>query len=188
VTDAEFEAFRATHRETCHGRCPACDLLARIARLEQGRTRCEHGTAKCRAEDPHEPVDCYSDGAKTMPDQDPVELARDVLANSPALLLCSVCSRPAVCFCYDGECEERLECFCDEHCGHGGEDGHCAPIGELVTEMSAVIRRNARLQEALEQHGDHKAWCPSADRATAGRACKCGYQAALEGTEESDGK
>ncbi len=42
---------------------------------------------------------------------------------------CRVCEKPATCY---GRCEGRgdIELHCDEHCGHGGEDGWCCPVSE----------------------------------------------------------
>jgi hypothetical protein len=73
---------------------------------------------------------------------DVYDLARSYLKlhDNPALLLCTICSNPATCFCFATDGEERLECYCDEHCGHGGEDGHCTPIDKLVSDVSAILR------------------------------------------------
>ncbi len=38
------------------------------------------------------------------------------------------CGKPAACLgAYEGS--SVYEYACDEHCGHGNEDGHCEPIG-----------------------------------------------------------
>jgi hypothetical protein len=51
---------------------------------------------------------------------------------APPTATCYVCGRPATCLgAYEGREEEQYGC--DEHCGHGNEDGYCAPVPTPAT-------------------------------------------------------
>lgn len=55
------------------------------------------------------------------------------MAQPEAPILCSApgCENPAVCLGTVGGYEDQPpDAMCDEHCGHGQEDGRCVPIGE----------------------------------------------------------
>jgi hypothetical protein len=66
---------------------------------------------------------------------------REALTSAP----CMECGAACVCW---GICEGRLETFgpmCDEHCGHGGEDGWCTMSGPKYDERMDELARRLRL-------------------------------------------
>lgn len=60
--------------------------------------------------------------------------AENARLKAPAVL-CYVCGKPAACIA-NYEAEDHYQPACDEHCGHGNEDGWCRPVPEAIAEMS----------------------------------------------------
>ena len=45
--------------------------------------------------------------------------------------MCDTCGKPATC---GGEYEGEAGHACDDCCGHGNEDGHCEPVGDVAAD------------------------------------------------------
>lgn len=45
--------------------------------------------------------------------------------------MCDTCGKPATC---GGSYEHERAYACDDCCGHGGEDGHCEPVGDAPAQ------------------------------------------------------
>jgi len=57
-----------------------------------------------------------------------VDVAQDCDGLPELLPVCYVCGGPATCLGVYEDSDGPLEHACDEHCGHGNEDGWCVPV------------------------------------------------------------